>query len=107
MRVPMPMIRNVVLGRLRAGGDRDEDSRALDQALAALAALPFEGLVDVHVGRDLGLREGGWDFAITSDWLDADAYRVYDLDPEHNRLRREEFARVCDHIARVQIRMGG
>ena len=101
------MIRNVVLGRLRAEGDRRALSRALDQALAALAALPFAGLVDVHVGRDLGLREGGWDFAITSDWVDEHAYRVYDLDPEHNRLRDEEFARVCDRIARVQIPLGG
>ena len=85
----MPMIRNVVLGRLRADGDRDADSRALDQALAALAALPFQGLLDVHVGRDLGLREGGWDFAITSDWLDADSYRVYDLDPEQIDVLRD------------------
>ena len=100
------MIRNVVLGRLRAGGDRAVDAAALDRALASLAALPFEGLVAVHVGRDLGLREGGWDFAITSDWVDADAYRVYDRDGEHNRLRREEFARVCDQIARVQIPLG-
>lgn len=97
------MIRNVVLGRLRPSADSTSDSAVLDQALESLAALPFDGLLAVHVGRDLGLREGGWSFAITSDWRDEDAYRVYDLDGEHNRLRREYFAVVCDQIARVQF----
>ena len=100
------MIRNVVLGLLRAQSDpvlAAADSAQLDQALTALAALTFPGLVAVYVGRDLGLREGGWSFAITSDWADAAAYRVYDLDDEHNRLRRELFAPICEQIARVQF----
>lgn len=100
------MIRNVVLGRLRPTDDPARaaaDSDRLDAALAALAALPFPGCAAVHVGRDLGLREGGWSFAITSDWADEASYRAYDLDEEHNRLRREEFAVVCDEIARVQF----
>jgi hypothetical protein len=32
-----------------------------------------------------------------------DAYRVYDADEEHNRLRRESFAKICRDIARVQF----
>jgi hypothetical protein len=60
-----------------------------------------------NVGTDLGLRDGGWSFAITNDWQDADAYRVYDQDPEHNRLRREIFAPICQDIARVQIQVDG
>ena len=43
------------------------------------------------------------DFAITNDWQDADAYRVYDAEAEHNRLRREIFAVICEEIARVQF----
>jgi hypothetical protein len=57
----------------------------------------------MNVGCDLGLRDGGWTFAITNDWQDADAYRVYDAEEEHNRLRREIFAVICDEIARVQF----
>ncbi len=30
----------------------------------------------MHTGRDLGLREGGWDFAITNDWADTEFYPV-------------------------------
>ena len=104
------MIRNVVLGRLREAADAEQraaDTTLLDAALAEIAALALPGRLDVHVGRDAGLREGGWDFAIVSDWRDADAYRCYDLDEEHNRIRREGFAPVCSEIARVQLEVPG
>jgi len=41
---------------------------------------------------------------LKADWQDADAYRVYDAE-EHNRLRREIFAVICEDIARVQFRI--
>lgn len=97
------MIRNVVVGRLREGAD----PARLDAALEAIAGLQLPGLLDVHVGRDLGLRDGGWSFAITNDWVDEDAYRGYDLDEEHNRLRRELFAPLCEQIVRVQFALPG
>jgi len=71
--------------------------------LAALAALGFPDQLSMHTGRDLGLREGGWDFAITNDWADTEFYRAYDTDPEHNRLRHDMIAPICAHIARTQI----
>jgi hypothetical protein len=104
------MIRNVVLGRLRPAEDPEQgaaDAALLRQGLAAIAALRFPGLLAMSVGTDLGLRAGGWSFAITNDWQDADAYRVYDLDEEHNRLRREIFGRVSQEIARIQIPLEG
>ncbi len=93
------MIRNVVLGRLRAGAE----PALIDQALAALAALEVEGVVAVHVGRDAGLRPGNWDYAITTDFVDAAAYRRYDQDEGHNQLRRELFAPLSADIARLQF----
>jgi hypothetical protein len=103
------MIRNVVVGRLRPADDpaqRAADAARLAEGLAGIAALKFPGLLDMHTGTDAGLREGGWSFAITNDWQDADAYRVYDEDEEHNRIRREVFAVVCQDIARVQFEIG-
>ncbi len=94
------MIRNVVVGRLRDEADRP----ALSEALAAIVALDPDGLVEVHVGLDEGLRPGGWSFAITSDFVDEDAYRRYDADAEHNRVRRELFDPICSDLARVQFR---
>jgi hypothetical protein len=95
------VIRNVVVGRVRPGTDLSLVQEALD----AIAALPVRGLVDVRVGLDAGLRPGAWSFAITSDFVDAEAYRVYDAEAEHNRIRREMFDPVCEEIARVQFRV--
>ncbi len=102
----MPVIRNVVVGRLRPAespAQQAADAALLREGLAGIAALRFPGMIAMAVGTDAGLRDGGWDFAITNDWQDADAYRVYDLDQEHNRLRREIFAVICQDIARVQF----
>jgi hypothetical protein len=93
------VIRNVVVGRLRP----DADPGAVDAALAAIVGLDLPGRLDCRVGRDAGLRAGAWGFAITSDWADAESYRAYDLDPEHNRIRGELFGPLCEDIARVQF----
>ena len=102
------MIRNVVVGRLRPAEDPAQqaaDAALLQEGLAGIAALTFPGMIAMNIGMDLGLRDGGWSFAITNDWQDADSYRVYDADEEHNRLRREVFAKVCQDIARVQFQV--
>lgn len=94
------MIRNVVVGRLRPGVELD----AIEPGLAAIVALEPRGLLDCRVGRDLRLRDESWDFAITCDFVDEDAYREYDQDLEHNRVRGQLFAPLCSEIARVQFR---
>jgi hypothetical protein len=103
------VIRNVVVGRLRPAtdpGQQAADLALLEQGLAGIAALRLPGLLAMNVGADLGLRDGGWTFAITNDWQDEDSYRGYDADEEHNRLRREIFAVICQDIARVQFPIG-
>jgi Stress responsive A/B Barrel Domain len=93
------MIRNVVVGRVRPDVPRAQ----LEEALAAIAALDPEGCLDLRVGVDAGLREGNWSFSITADFTDEDAYRRYDGEEEHNRVRRELFAPICEEIVRVQF----
>ena len=88
-----------MVGRLRRGADEE----LLDEALRGLLLLPLDGLLEMHVGRDAGLREESWDYVITADFADADAYRRYDADEEHNRLRRELFDVLSEEIARVQF----
>ena len=92
------MIRNVGMVKLRD----DHDRAAVDAIIEGLAALACPGTLAYTIGRDLGLREGGWSFAIVADFVDVDAYRGYDLDGEHNRLRAELQAHV-EAIARVQF----
>jgi Stress responsive A/B Barrel Domain len=64
--------------------------------------LSYPGMLSFSVGSDLGLREGNWSMAIVADFATEADYRVYDEDPEHNRLRAE-LAPMVDEIARVQF----
>jgi hypothetical protein len=101
----VPMMRNVVVGRLRDAPDEEatrQDGERLERALAGIAALDLPGLLDCRVGRDAGVREGGWSFAITNDFVDVDAYRLYDADEEHGR-HRQVLVEVSDQLARVQF----
>jgi hypothetical protein len=100
------MIRNVTMGRLHPGADMQQ----LDEGLKGLRALldgdRIAGLIGLDCGRDAGLREGNWDYAVTADLLDEAAYRRYDEDEEHNRIRRELLGPVSQQIVRVQFVMG-
>jgi hypothetical protein len=93
------MIRNVVLMRLNPG----TDLHAVEPGLKAITELDPPGMVDCKVGTDLRLRDGAWDAAITIDFVDEASYREYDLEDEHNRIRRELFGPYCAEIARVQF----
>lgn len=99
------MIRNVVMGRLRdaptpeaAAADREQLQRGLD----GIASLQLPGLLATLLGTDAGLRDGSWSFAITNDWVDAESYRAYDVDAEHNEYRAL-IGGVCSQLARVQF----
>ncbi len=92
------MIRNVVMVKLRP----DHDTEAVAALLPRFRALDLPGTLDYTIGMDLGLRAGGWSLAIVADFADEAAYRAYDADPEHNRLRAE-LAPHAEQIARVQF----
>ncbi len=96
------MIRNVVVGRLRPGISRE----TVEAALAAIVALEPDGCLDVRVGVDAGLRPGNWSFSITADFVDADAYRRYDAEAEHNRIRAEMFSPISEEVVRIQFDAG-
>ena len=96
---------------LRCGGD---PQRRHDQAEAGIRPRPgsrdpgclpqpeLPGTLGFTLGDDLGLRDGNWSFAIVSDFADADAYRVYDLDEAHNAARAR-LAPMIEQAARVQF----
>ena len=92
------MIRNVVLAKLTAGYDRAE----VEQIQQCLDELNLPGTRDFTIGTDIGLRDGNWDFVIVADFDDVAAYRSYDDDAEHNRLRAR-LAPWIEQIARAQF----
>jgi hypothetical protein len=94
------MIRNVVLVKLNA----DHDAAKVVEVQEGFRSLNCPGTVSYTIGDDLGLREGNWSFAIVADFKDADSYRTYDHDAEHNRLRAR-LAPMAEQIARVQFEL--
>ena len=96
------MIRNVVVGRVRPGTPVED----VERGLQALHELTVDGVeIRMASGVDAGLRPGNASYAITVDLDDEDAYRVYDADAEHNRIRAELFAPISESIERVQFRL--
>ena len=96
------MIRNVVVGRVRPGTPVED----VERALQALRDLTVDGVeFRMLCGVDAGLRPDGASYALTCDFVDEDAYRVYDADTEHNRIRREMFAPLSASLERVQFRL--
>jgi hypothetical protein len=93
------MIRNVTMVKLR----HDHDPELARRALEEIQTLDIQGMIDLVAGRDLALRDGTWDLVITADFEDEAAYRRYDQDDEHNRMRRELFGPVAEQIARAQF----
>jgi hypothetical protein len=94
------MIRNVVLVKLAP----DQDPVAVAKAKQAFLDLKCPGTLSYVIGDDLGLRDGNWSFAIVADFTDADAYRAYDLDEDHNRARARLLP-MTEQIARLQFEM--
>jgi Stress responsive A/B Barrel Domain len=94
------MIRNVVVGRVREGVPAEQ----VEAAIQALRDLVVEG-VDFRLvgGQDRSLRDGNAHYALTADFVSDEAYRLYDADPEHNRIRRELFAPISTSIERIQF----
>ncbi|HEX5142975.1 MAG TPA: Dabb family protein [Mycobacterium sp.] len=92
------MIRNVVMVKLKDGQDRAE----VEQLQAQFRALNCPGTLSYTIGSDLGLREGNWSFAIVADFATEEAYRAYDQDAEHNRLRGL-LAPMAAEVARLQF----
>lgn len=94
------MIRNIVLVRLKAG----QDPAVVADIQDALRNLNCPGTLSYTIGDDLGLREGNWSFAIVADFTDVAAYKAYDLDAEHNRIRAR-LAPLTEQIARLQFEL--
>ncbi|HEY4027376.1 MAG TPA: Dabb family protein [Candidatus Dormibacteraeota bacterium] len=96
------MIRNVVLVKLKAGHDAAQVAAIQE----GLRGLDCPGTLSYTIGNDVGLRDGNWSFAIVADFADRDAYRAYDQDAEHNRLRAR-LAPMAEQISRVQFELSG
>jgi hypothetical protein len=67
----------------------------------------YGGLLGLTYGRDLGLRDGNMSIAAVFDFVDEDAFRAFDLDEYHNRLRRELLPPIPERADRCQFHVEG
>ncbi len=81
----------------------------IDAAAEALATLPAE--IDVlrkyRFGRDAGITDEAWDFAVVAVLDDADAYVAYRDHPTHVAVLREYVSPFISEVARIQFESDG
>jgi hypothetical protein len=95
------MIRHIALIRFKdevTSGDIENleaGLRALPEKISAIEAYAF--------GRDLGVSEGTWDFAIVADFADVEAFHAYQADPDHVEVLAYLSRPLTAEIKRIQF----
>jgi hypothetical protein len=95
------MIRHLYSAALKPGTPPDK----LSAWREALLGLRIEGMRSLDAAADLGLKEGNDGFGIVADFDDADAWRRYNQNEEHVRIRNEHAKPIVDAHRRVQFDM--
>lgn len=97
------MIRHLAILTLNPG-TADSQIRSFETALRQLNT---PGLISLRCGRDLGLMKSGTldaqNFAIVADFVDVGAFRRYDSDEEHLRIRKQYSAPMTRSAVRAQF----
>ncbi len=97
------MIRHVVMFRWTAEATEGQKQ----QVAAELRRLP--GLLPVlrayHVGADLGLVEGNFEFAVVADFDDLEGWQVYRDHPEHRDIIARFIQPIAAQRAAVQYQL--
>jgi hypothetical protein len=95
------VIRSVAVLRFKEG----TDDATVERVVNSMLGLQMPGLLNLSCGSDAGLRDGNAHAAVVADLEDEEAYRGFDTDPEHNRIRAELIAPHLERIERVQYRI--
>ncbi len=96
------MIRHVVLFKWKAGTPAD----AIDHLETGLRALPaaVPALKRYAFGRDLGIAQGNFDFAVVADCEDEAAWRSYLEHPQLVAVVQERLEPLLEQRVAVQMR---
>jgi Stress responsive A/B Barrel Domain len=78
------MIRHMVMFRWTEEATPEQKQRVVDE-LGRLPSL-VPSVRAFHLGYDLGLRPGNFDFALAADFDDLDGYLAYRDHPEHQAM---------------------
>ena len=94
------MIRHVATFRWTPEATQEQKQRVAAE-LARLPAL-IPSLQAYHLGADLGLNPGNFDFAVAADFDDAEGYLAYRDHPEHRAIVAEFIRPIMTERAAVQ-----
>ena len=98
------MIRHIALFRFK-----DEvTSGDIDRLDAGLRALPsqIETIEAYTTGRDLGISEGAWDYAVVADFADVEGYQTYHGHPAHQEVLATLTRPLTAELKRIQFEIG-
>lgn len=90
------MLRNILLIRLKPGVTAEQ----VDAFARAIESVPFAGRHNVVVGRDIGIRPGNMDLAVSNDFPDQATFQAWRDNPEHAHVRNELLAPIAERIER-------
>jgi stress responsive alpha/beta barrel protein len=96
-------LRHVVMFRWKQGTGAPELA-ALARALEMLPEQVTE-ILRYRWGRDEGLVQGNFDFAIVADFADRDSWKRYQDHPAHQKLISERIRPIVAERAAVQMRV--
>jgi hypothetical protein len=90
------MLRHILLIRLKPAVTTEQ----VDAFVQAIGSLPFPGRDNIVAGRDIGIRSGNMDLAISNDFTDEATFLAWGEDPEHAKIRAELLAPIAERIER-------
>ena len=94
------MIRHVALFRWTEEATEEQKQRVAAEVARLPALVP--SLRAFHIGSDLGVNPGNFDFAVAADFDDVDGYLAYRDHPEHRAMISQFILPVAAQRAAVQ-----
>src|SRR5271166_6146639 len=94
------MIRHVVVFRWTPDATQEQKQRVAAELRRLPALLPV--LRAYHVGADLGLAEGNFEFAVVADFDDLGGLQTYRDNPEHRAVIAQYIQLITAQRAAVQ-----
>ena len=94
------MIRHVVLFRWTQEATEEQKQRVTAELSRLPALLPV--LRAYHMGADLGINEGTFDWAAVADFDDLEGYLTYRDNPEHRAIIAEFIRPIIAERAALQ-----
>lgn len=95
------MLHHVAMFRF-AGGTTNEQIDAIDAALTEMRR-EIDVLVGYRHGRDAGITDGAWDYAVVASLYDSEDYAAYRDHPRHRTIVDDLIKPLVVEAARIQF----